>query len=567
MATDETETGYSISEDQRPGWPYELWVIDYETTNHTDNDSEKSLDTSPENDTQGHGSVAATSLDDAKCADDKGNPEHGLDSSSETGKEDVSGDETSEEEEYPDHWSDELDYTIHGLCPIKTLIQATMSPDISNTDEALQLKDVVLHMLEATLRDLKPYKLFQGSSLLPVGSMAENTKIGKADEFDFAVILPTLAQEEYMDLLNKTTELVTDPRIMDLIGEIWKGDLRSASICIQMLLRELWSDQMMAHVPEGWTIINPSGHSDSHSVAATFHLQHKLDKFMVDLDVCFWVPFDKVSLLKLRTDKYPQKHYLSKHCLDKNGLVYVVLPHDTNISIMINTVRFAMSLLERAALQEYGPDNVRLQCYKTCKCLVSVLLPKLKKKEECNYCFDSLVSSYCLKNIVLYMAANHKEDKYWIAEKLPNRVLEVFNILTFCMKINAGQISAYYTPYQLSIDTELKYNPSTRSVTNTALSWYTTTDIPCVLPDLKMIKEQFTEDAASLKALSNYEAFLSTTEWRFPEVIWIVTELLTNLMQVDECLREELVGNPGWNFFELSLPECTSFVMSVDTKL
>ena len=148
-----------------------------------------------------------------------------------------------------------------------------------------------------------------------------------------------------------------------------------------------------------------------------------------------------------------------KHCLDEDNTIYAVLSRDFEIDLPLNIMRFAMSLKEREKLNEHGKTSNRLKCYKIVKCIAKYFIPR-RQKHNCKQCHEGLVSSFCLKNTVFYMIENYPNNDMWTDEYLPNRVLEVFSILNFCMKTNSSNVSAYFTPYIIMLHGySEKYDP------------------------------------------------------------------------------------------------------------
>ena len=278
------------------------------------------------------------------------------------------------------------------------------------------------------------------------------------------------------------------------------------------------------------------------------HLLNNSNKTTVDLDVCFWVPLNNAQLSSAAIDDLEQKDFLLEHCLDENGFVYAILPRDEGIEFSFNSIRFAMSSLERRKLQEFGFENNRLKCYRFCKCIVSKLVPKFQKRKGCTYCFESIVSSFCLKNIVFYLLEAYKHNKFWTDAQLPNRVVEVFAILSMCMKINFHRVSAYFAPYEIQINRSLCYSPESNCVCTKS---NTGEEKDCILPKIDDIKCNI-DDEISKKVLTNYDVFLQEDEWSFAELICRLTEVLSVLKTEDPTEREELVNNPGWNNYGLT---------------
>ena len=524
---------------KRPIWPYEPWATGYETAARSNDRALFSTDDSSDSDT----------AEEAK-------PKK---------KDTESPDEHDECE--PDHWLEDLGIDVSENCPINTLLKTIDMPDISETAEAKEISSDLQQVMKGTLDYLiSKYKVFEKSYVLPVGSNAENTKIKKADEFDYAVILPCLAEKDVYSLLLRKDSVYSDPDIKMLANNISNDDPKEVILNFQSYLKLIWSSAMSSYVAPEWEILDTSCYQDDVSIAGTFHVQRKRDSLHVDLDVCFWIPLDAENLLAA-PDELKQRDYLLANSLDDNGLVYAILPRDGNISPSLNSVRFAMSRLEKQTLHQYGPLNGRLNCYRLCKCIASSLVPKCKKRENCHLCYESVISSFCLKNVVLYMAAYHKKEELWTDKQLPNRVVEVFSILSFCMKANACEISAFFSPYEIRIGSFSQFDPETSCIVDRCHEFVFEKQAACKLPDIQLILDKM-DDAAAQKILSDYDKFLRSTEWHFPEVICRLAEVLCGLREEDPSERQNLAKEPGWNTYGLNLPKSDSyFVQSVDTQL
>lgn len=519
----------------RPTWPYETWSTGYETA-VCSNDR------------------TVFSTDDLNVTDNV----------EEAKPKKIYTESPDEQDKYePDHWFDGLDLDVSEDCPINALLKAVDMPDISETPEAKEISSDLLQVMNDTLDYLiSKYKVFEKSYLLPVGSNAENTKIKTADEFDYAVILPRLAENDVYSLLLRKDSVYSDPDIKMLASDISDGDPKEVILNFQSYLKLLWASAMSSYIAPDWEILDTGCYQDDVSIAGTFHVQRKRDSAQVDLDVCFWIPLDAEKLLAA-PDELKQRDYLLANALDDNGLVYAILPRDANISLSLNSVRLAMSRLEKQTLHQYGPGNGRLNCYRLCKCIASFLVPKCKKRENCHLCYESLISSFCLKNVVLYMAAYHKKNELWTDKQLPNRVAEVFSILSFCMKTNTCEISAFFSPYEIMIESFSQFDPETICVVDRSHEFLFEKQATCKLPDIQPILDKI-DDAAAQKILSDYEKFLRSTEWHFPEVLCRLDEVLCGLREEDPSGRQDLAKEPGWNIFGLNLPK---FDSHFDTKL
>lgn len=498
-----------------------------------------------------------------------------------------------EEDFEPDHWASDLSAPVDNNVPLCHLLHF-MEPELNGSgNESKEILEEMTEMMRKTTEKLHScYLVFENCYVIPVGSVAENTKIGKADEFDYAVVLPYFKTfDKLFPIIFQKDEslLYSDPAYVALANDMAiEGETKDIQENFQAALKCVWSFYMVDFIPEGWELHAPelSCHGAERGIARTFHLNRLSDGFLVDIDICFWTPIHKSTLAE-KVDHLDHKHYLLENCLDNEMKLFAILPTDQNLDYSTNMVRFAMSVKESEALNKYGPNNGRIQCYRLAKCITKYFIPKIQKKKNCSRCLDCLVSSYALKNIVLYMANNYPDDKMWTKEQLGNRVCEVFAILNFCTKINFSQISAFFTPYIIKLRTlSEKYDSengvleckgtgwsfneaedpiftedpiSKKGVQNDSANgvledkdtgWSFNEAEPCFLPEMKMLDPLFTEDPISKKVLQNYFCFLHESDWSVPEVVDRLNETLTAFMEGEESERREYANNPGGLCFQ-----------------
>ena len=532
--TENTESARRrIAVNGRPSWPYEEWKYDECT------DAEK----------------------DRECEID-------IQSNSSAKKQHVDGShKTSPDEDYenvfePTHWQFDLDAPVDKTVPLYRLL-SQFEPELNCTTlkENKAIFNVVLETMSKTAQELSAkYKVFEECYVLPVGSFMENTKIGKPDEFDFAVILPYFKNfDKFNSLFSKDHNvLLNDPDFISMLNDI-STNCSAYTLLenFQAVLKHLWTLYMLDYIPEGWNLPEDTLHEDTPRIqselAGTYHMFRQADEFVVDLDVCFWTPVSKSTLKQMQTE-LEQADYLMEHCLNEGNTIYAVLTRDRDIDLSLNIVRFAMSLEEREKLNENGKTSNRLKCYKLVKCIAKYFIPRLQE-HSCKRCHSSLVSSFCLKNIVLYMIENYPSNDMWTDDYLPNRVLEVFSILNHCIKVNFGIVSGYFTPYMIMLGSySYKYNPGKQSLVETDNKWtgLEPLETPCFLPDgIEQFETLFCHDHYSKTITQNYFKFLHQSEWSLPEVIDRLHEMLTALREADTDERKYYAENPGCLCFNI----------------
>ena len=517
-----------IAVNGRPSWPYEDWKYNDST------DAEKERECKI--DIQTNSSAKEPHADASSLTK-------------------TSSDKEFENVFEPDHWHDDLDGPVAKTVPLYQLLSECESDsNCTALEESKAIFNVVLETMNKTAQELSvKYKVFKECYVLPVGNFVENTKIGRPDEFDFSVILPYFENFDKLDSLfsKECIVLLNDLDFVSLVNDITTN--YSAQTLIenfQTTLKQLWTLHMLDYIPEGWNLPKDASHDGTHEsgIAGTYHMFRQADGFVLDMDVCFWTPVSKSTLQQMRT-KLEQADYLMKHCLNEDNTIYAILSRDYDVNVSLNVMRFAMSLKEREKLNENGKTSNHLKCYKIVKCIAKYFIPRLQKRDNCKRCHDSLVSSFCLKNIVLYMVENYPSNDVWTDEYLPNRVLEVFSILNFCMKTNSCDVSAYFTPYMIRLHGySKKYHPGKRLLVDSNDHWVglEPLETPCLLPDgIEQFEALFCHDHYSKVITQNYFRFLHQSDWRLPDMIDRLNEMLIALREADTDERKYYAENPG----------------------
>ncbi|KAL4227187.1 hypothetical protein ACF0H5_015160 [Mactra antiquata] len=456
---------------------------------------------------------------------------------------------------------------IDDSASISTLFNLLKSDNVSTSDEAKTINSMITLMIDKTIEKLSSsFKVFKKSYKMAIGSVTEGSKISKPDEFDFAIILPSLAEEDVYALLLREDSIQDNRDILDLLDDTQCENSLDFVLNFSKYLRLLWSNEMHRNLPANLEILETECYLDDVSVAGTFHLKRLPQNDVIDLDICFWIPLSAEKLSSAPED-IPQKNHLKSHCLDQHGLVYGILPRDEGIDYAINAVRFPMSSLEKQTFQQYGQENERIKCYRICKCIVQRLVPKYRKRENCDLCMESVISSFALKNTVLYLIDAYKADDLWSGGQLVNRVIEVFAILCMCQKMNCA-LSAFFSPYEIHFSSSRLFNPESCSLDEKPCEFYGQDKKPCILPNIEEIITKI-DDPLSKKALSDYNTFIRQSSWRGPEVICRLYELLSNMRTTDEHEREQMVSDTGWSLYGIQLWGASDgmHIESVDTKL
>lgn len=459
----------------------------------------------------------------------------------------------------PDHWAYDLSVPLGDDLPLCHLLRF-MEPELNGIGiDGQEILDEMNKMMRKTSEKLEScFVVFEQCYIIPVGSMAENTKIGKADELDYAIVLPYFEHfdELFAIIFQKDESLLYDnPAYVALTNDIaLEGYTKEVQENFQSTMKTIWSLYVADFIPEGWELSELNCLGEEQSIARTFHLTRRSDGFIVDIDICFWVPIHK-STLEEKGEFFQQKDYLLDNCFDDEMKLYAILPKDRSVDYASNKVRFAMSLKEREELNRYGPKNGRIQCFKLAKCVAQGFMPTIQKEGNCSRCRERLVTSFALKNIVLFMASNYPDDKMWTEDQLGNRVCEVFTILNFCAKVNCSQVSAFFTPYIIQLEGPWKKYDSAKGVLvrKAILGEPCNEENDCLIPGMERFESLFTEDPISEKILQNYFRFLHESDWCAPEVFDRLNEMLTALREKEDQERKEYAENPGCLCFQLEI--------------
>ncbi|KAK3093331.1 hypothetical protein FSP39_014179 [Pinctada imbricata] len=543
-----------IALDGRPEWPYEPWKYENYDENSIPEETTQSL-------------TGNTEYSDGE--------KQSSDHSSKV--QDCSGQDTVIYE--PDHWDDTLSEKLDESVPITRLIQF-LAPTMDISEDLFQnIKETILSMMNQTADEVDSrYSVFERCYVLPVGSAEEGTKVESPDEFDFAVILPYFDTfEKLLMVIYERNEETTysDPEFSAIVKEMsLDGHENTIKANFQGALKFIWTEHMENHIPEGWTLLERRCYTKDESIAGTFHFLRTEDNFIVDVDICFWTLLSKNNLEKPSRVLH-QRKYIMKHYLGDEQKIYAVLPTDHRIEYELNVVRFAMSNHERNELNKYGPNNGRIKSYKLAKCISKLFLPRITKHKDCDRCFDSMVSSFCLKNIVFFMAKHHTDDTLWTDDQLGNRLLEIFVILNFCMKVNQSNVSTFFVPYSIQLDISNKFNPTDGTMSSIENLVYVIDEhdesgadssaddesdaddnsagTVVHLPDSNSKKQGkwYEDDPLSKKLLANYFDFMTKEGWSLAQLIDRLNELLTGLRERDESERKEIADNPGCLCFDV----------------
>lgn len=331
--------------------------------------------------------------------------------------------------------------------------------DIHNNQNSCQILHEITTMLQDSLDELgKSYKCFEKCQLVQAGSVAEKTKIEAPDEFDFLVIMEYFANREYFQTVVRKDAVriyVKDPSVVDLLPfecEVHAETTDFLDIALRSKFMELFINTFDSRLLPGWhrsRVTTEEKRPCASSIASTLHLTHDKFDLDVDVDICLCLPIgadDFKGALSIPDDAHPNlKDYLTIQALlfsyisdvmDKLPLELFAILGNTDASHQAITTRITAPQQELSYFKSLPPGDGRIKVYCTAKCILSAFLPALSKIFGCKRCCHKLVRSYHIKNIILFMFKNYKEDTHWTDKMIPVRVLEIFFILRQCMIID-----------------------------------------------------------------------------------------------------------------------------------
>lgn len=326
--------------------------------------------------------------------------------------------------------------------------------DIHNEQKSFQILHEITTMLKDSLHELgKSYKCFGKCQLVQAGSVAEKTKIAAFDEFDFLIVLEYFANTEYFQTVvrEKLVRIyVKDPTVVDLLQTecgVHAGKINFLDFSLRSKFMETFIKIFDSRLLPGWKRVTTDKEIICGSgIASTLHLRSDKFGLDVDIDLCLCVPIwadDFKGALSIPNDASPHfTDYLSMQALlfryisnimEQSPLeLYAILGKEDSMFQAISS-RITAPHLELSSFQSLSPEDGRIKAYCFAKCVLSAFLPKLSRIFGCKRCCHRLVRSYHIKNILLFMFKNYKEDSHWSNSMVPVRVLEIFFILRECM--------------------------------------------------------------------------------------------------------------------------------------
>ncbi|CAC5362823.1 unnamed protein product [Mytilus coruscus] len=298
------------------------------------------------------------------------------------------------------------------------------------------------------------HKVFHHYNIIGMGSMAEGTKIGNPDEFDFMIELPCL--NEALEVLEppiydslqsdeKKPLGIKKRKLFDDFEDIDQGEEKD-----QHFLKRVWNAIQMetANILEtnavpGWKWLDTvpifmTGLAQTHTLLFS---GEKWNQMVVHVDLC----------LCFKPQNFNNPMNVNQEILDKTrpGITtprekakerydYLILRSD-------GEARWTRAVREKEIWYRYSSSNGRKVVYRCLKYAVSTCIPR--KYNEALFRTEPLVPSYWIKTIVYFMMTYFWEDTFWTEDKITTRFSECFLMLIKCL--TEKNLSSYFIPHNV----------------------------------------------------------------------------------------------------------------------
>lgn len=439
---------------------------------------------------------------------------------------------------------------IHSNFALKELLNKLSSQtSVLEDDKNARVNEDVKKLMKSFGENLKTAGfLFEGCRLIEAGSVAEETKIKKSDEFDYLLVLDRLSdrkafqlhlsgdyfkfslnqesQESYEELQSKI------PHLLDFDDDEVFLHYNMKTIILKSIM-----DVFDSSLYFGWKRLSTNmGDVCSSRIATTVHLFTETHNMDVDIDICICFQISPNDLKNAagqeqvtNTTENPSIIFSYLHFLNQGASfeLFAIIGDGEHLSRMSQT-RITAPLLELSRFRYYGQSDGRVKTYKLGKCLVSNFFPKYTNVFGCKRCCHSLVKSYYLKNIILFMIHRYTDDSLWIEDKICTRVLEMFTILKQCVvgrQNEVASISVCCLPGELQLDDISTNNPFIKEELNKDSNFLFT-------PDSHKPKHEISSSPSYENHLStrNHEANQMMKKWfqHLNKEHWSTYELISD---------------------------------------
>lgn len=296
---------------------------------------------------------------------------------------------------------------------------------LQESDALTYIKDTVYRIITDTLDDLKSkYRIFSASYIIATGSMAENTRIIKPDEFDFMIAVPALADPAVTQLcysqmgIQVTAHESQEEELFQFLDDWNPSRKKLGQPLTTAVLLEIFRSSVPKHLLDGWEYL-PESMNHSMRVflknqTGTFHLLCNTREYrdlQISVDVCFCLPLETENIDNIRVVEFWEAEglfHLQKQCNRLGSPMFAVLNANP---LVCGRCYF---LCEQDMFRN---NDVHANCYRLAKYVVRIFLPKIQKN-KCPLCVDSIIPSFYLKTIMYYLMENYTDPHKCVSSHL-----------------------------------------------------------------------------------------------------------------------------------------------------
>ena len=370
------------------------------------------------------------------------------------------------------HLKTELQSAVSAQSVLNTTIREWLpSVSIDRLVKTEHIKHLVRSLMNNTVSELQTkHNIFSKCYSIETGSMAEGTKIGQPDEFDFTIALPMLADSDVAELLYIKLGIQTclhnniRDEVLSFLGQFSFVDSSYRHYLTNAYLLQVFRETMKKHLPLEWTMREES---DLHMMRVylknqtlTLHLQceSQLDAGLIlSIDVCFGIPLNAERLQTIYVSDHTHALHLSfiqSQCLRMNIGVVGVISRNPLVAD-----RFFFQIEP----YKFHGNKLAADCYKLAKHVARSFLPKVNKN-NCSLCEDTLIPSFYMKTVTWFMMDFYTEADDWSETQLGNRLIEIFEIISYSFQ-HEYKALAYNTHINsMKLDFQMKYSPTDGNV-------------------------------------------------------------------------------------------------------
>lgn len=387
------------------------------------------------------------------------------------------------------------------------------------------IKQLVRGLMNNTIQELQTkHHIFSKCYIIETGSMAEGTKIGEPDEFDFNVTLPMLSDPNIAELLyiklGIQTRLHDDicDEVLSFLCQFSFFDSSYRHFLMNAYLLQVFRETVRKHLPHGWTMREES---DVHMMRVflknqtlTLHLQCD-PGFVLSIDVCFGIPLNAERLQTVYVADHTHALHLSfiqSECLRMNTGVVAVISRNPLVG--------ARFFFQTEPYKFHGNKSAA-DCYKLAKHVARSFLPKINKN-DCSLCEDTLIPSFYMKTVVFFMMDFYTEMSDWSETQLVNRLIEIFEIIIYGFLNQFKALACYTYINSTKLDFQMKYSPVNGTIKATV---GLDNEKPCIIPPMEELNLASSHEDVGT-AVKNYWKYMQCEQWTVGDLLQKLIELL-----------------------------------------